>query len=159
LPARVLEQLPLRRDRLALSGGLSHRFRRSTLRLDELLYADTWGLKGTATDVRWLFDVGKRLMVGPHARFYAQTSVSFWRRAYVLSGFDYPALRTGNRELGPLLNFTGGATGRAALGRRTDPRAWVLGIDANVTSTQYLDDIYLTNRFSFVGSLSLEAAL
>jgi len=85
--------------------------------------------------------------------------VSFWQLAYTLSGNDVPSLRTGNRELGPLLNFTGGGSARAAIGRHKDPRAWVLGIDANVTSTQYLDDIYLTNRFSFVGSVSLEAAL
>jgi hypothetical protein len=159
LPARVLEQLPLRRDRLALSAGFSHRFRRSTLRLDEVLYVDTWDLKASATDARWLFDIGRRIAIGPHVRFYAQTSVSFWQRAYTLVGYDYPALRTGNRELGPLVNFTGGGSARAALGRRTDPRAWVLGLDANVTSTQYLDDIYLTQRLSFVGSLSLEAAL
>ena len=86
LPARVLEQLPLRRDRLAVSAGLSHRFRRSTLRLDELLYADTWDLKATATDARWLFDVGRRFEIGPHLRFYAQTSASFWQRGYTLVG-------------------------------------------------------------------------
>ena len=159
LPARVLEQLPLRRDRLALSAGFSHRFRHSTLRMDEMLYADTWDLKATTTDARWLFDVGRRFEIGPHLRFYGQTSVSFWQLAYTLSGNDVPSLRTGNRELGPLLNFTGGGSARAAIGRHKDPRAWVLGIDANVTSTQYLDDIYLTNRFSFVGSVSLEAAL
>jgi len=159
LPARVLEQLPQRRDRLAISGGFSHRFRRSTFRLDELLYADTWDLKASATDARWLFDVGRRFQIGPHLRFYGQTPVSFWQRAYTLSGNDYPALRTGNRELGPLLNFTGGGSFRAALGRHDDLRKWVLGIDANATSTQYLDDIYLTNRISFVGSVSLEAAL
>ena len=159
LPARVLEQLPTRRDRVALSAGFAHRFRKSTLRMDELLYADTWDLKGSATDARWLFDLGRRLEIGPHLRFYGQTSVSFWQRAYTLAGDAFPALRTGNRELGPLLNFTGGGSARAAIGRQKDPRAWVLGFDANVTSTQYLDDIYLTNRFSFVGSLSLEAAL
>ena len=82
-------------------------------------------------------------------RFYGQTPVDFWQRAYVMGpGFDYPALRTGNRELGPLLNFTGGASLRTGLGASDDPHAWVLGVDFNVTSTQYLDDIYLTQRFS-----------
>jgi hypothetical protein len=159
LPARVLEQLPTRRDRLALSAGFSHRFHKSTLRMDQMLYADTWDLKASATDARWLFDIGRRFELGPHLRFYGQTSVSFWQRAYTLSGDAFPALRTGNRELGPLLNFTGGGSFRAAIGKHADPRAWIFGVDANATSTQYLDDIYLTNRFSFVGSLSLEAAL
>jgi len=157
---RALEQLPLSRDRYALSMRWAHRFQQSTLRLDERAYIDTWGLKSTTTDARWLFDLGRRVELGPHARFYGQTPVDFWQRAYVLSpGFDYPALRTGNRELGPLVNLTGGASLRTGLGKSADPRAWMLGVDVTFTSTQYLDDIYLTQRFSAVGSLSLEAAL
>jgi hypothetical protein len=35
----------------------------------------------------------------------------------------------------------------------------MLGVDVNVTSTHYLDDIYLTQRWSAVGGLSLEVAL
>jgi hypothetical protein len=160
LPARVLEQLPLARDRYALSMGWAHRFHASTLRLDQRAYVDTWGLKATTTDARWLFDVARRVEVGPHLRFYAQTPVDFWQRAYVAEpSYDFPSLRTGNRELGPLVNFTGGASLRTALGSRGDIRKWVLGFDFNLTSTQYLDDIYLTQRWSGVGSLSLEAAL
>ncbi len=102
----------------------------------------------------------RRLEVGPHLRFYGQTPVDFWQRAYVMNGaFDYPGLRTGNRELGPLINLTGGASLRAGLGSRLDPHTWVLGFDLNITSTQYLDDIYLTQRWSGVGSVSLEGAL
>jgi hypothetical protein len=86
--------------------------------------------------------------------------VDFWQRGYVMiPGAGYPALRTGNRELGPLLNFTGGASLRTGLGSARDPHAWLLGFDFNVTDTQYLDDIYLKGRVSVVGALSLEAAL
>jgi hypothetical protein len=160
LPDRVLEQLPLTRDRYAMSMGWAHRFRTSTLRLDERAYVDTWGLKATATDARWLFDFARRIEVGPHLRFYGQTPVDFWQRAYVAGpGYVYPALRTGNRELGPLINLTGGASLRAGLGTGAEPRKWLLGFDVNVTSTQYLDDLYLTQRWSGVGSLSLEVAL
>jgi hypothetical protein len=160
LSERALEQLPLSRDRYALSMRWAHRFLRSTLRLDQRAYIDTWGLKATTTDARWLFDLARRFELGPHLRFYGQTPVDFWQRGYVLlPGLDYPALRTGNRELGPLLNFTGGASLRAGLGSSHDPRAWLLGVDVNFTSTQYLDDIYLTQRFSAVGAISLEAAL
>ncbi|MGH7330595.1 MAG: hypothetical protein ACREJX_19775, partial [Polyangiaceae bacterium] len=100
---------------------------------------------------------------GPHARFHAQTSVNFWQRAYTLgtvaSGFDYPALRTGDRELGPLVNVTGGWTLRIGVGSDPTPKSWVLGFDANLTSTRYLDDLYVTSRISAVGGVSLEASL
>ncbi len=157
---RPLEQLPLARDRYAVTMRWAHRFRHSTIRLDERAYVDTWGLKATTTDGRWLFDIGRRVEIGPHARFYAQTPVDFWQRAYVFrTGFDYPALRTGNRELGPLVNITGGATFRAALGARHSARSWILGLDLNFTSTQYLDDLYLRSRFSGIGGASLETSL
>lgn len=160
LPERVLEQLPLERDRYALSMGRGHRFRKSTLRFDERAYADTWGLKATTTDSRWLFDLSKRFTVGPRLRFYGQTPVDFWQRAYVISSAGvFPAIRTGNRELGPLVNLTGGASARFHLGSSGDPRTWVLGVDVNVTSTHYLDDIYLTQRWSVVSGLTLEVAL
>jgi hypothetical protein len=160
LPERVLEQLPQTRDRYALSMGWAHRFRASTLRFDGRGYVDTWGLKATTTDGRWLFDLSRRVVIGPHARFYGQTSVAFWQRAYTLAaGAVFPVLRTGNRELGPLVNLTGGATARFHLGSSAELRAWVLGLDVNVTSTHYLDDIYLTQRWSIVSSLSLEVAL
>jgi hypothetical protein len=159
LSERALEQLPLTRDRFALTMRWAHRLHRSTMRFDERAYVDTWGLKSTMTDARWFFDLGPRVEVGPHTRFYAQTPVDFWQRAYVLQpGLTYPALRTGNRELGPLVNVTGGASFLAALGSDLLPRTWVLRLDFDMTSTQYLDDIYLTQRLSGVGSISLEGS-
>jgi hypothetical protein len=156
---RPLEQLPLSRQRFAVSERLAHRFRASTLRLDERLYADSWGLKATTTDARYLLDFG-RLELGPHVRAHAQSPVDFWQRAYAIGpGFSYPALRTGDRELGPLLTLTGGGSFQAALGPRATPRAWVIGVDVNGMWTRYLDDLYLTQRVSFVGGVSLEAAL
>jgi hypothetical protein len=158
--ARPLEQLPLSRDRVALSGRIAYRFDPATLRVDERLYADSWALFATTTDARYLVDLGRRVELGPHVRFHAQKAVNFWQRAYTLQpGFDYPALRTGDRELGPLLNLTGGGSFRWKLGRAEHPESWILGVDANVTSTQYLDDIYLTSRLSAIAALSLEVEL
>ena len=111
LSARALEQLPLSRERYTGSLHLAHRFRASTLRVSERGYVDTWGLKATTTDARYLIDLGKRVEVGPHARVHAQSPVDFWQRAYTLrSGLDFPAIRTGDRELGPLVNLTAGGT-------------------------------------------------
>jgi hypothetical protein len=159
LSERALEQLPLARDRYALTMRWAHRFRRSTLRLDERAYVDTWGLKASTTDARVYFDLGRRAVVGPHLRFYGQTPVDFWQRAYVLApGFAYPALRTGNRELGPLVDFTGGASFRAFSGN-VAARTWSFGLDFNLTETRYLDDIYLATRYSFDGAVSFEVSL
>jgi hypothetical protein len=158
--ARPLEQLPLSRDRVAGTFFIAHRFTTSTLRADERLYIDTWATKATSTDARYLVDLSRRVETGPHVRFHAQTSVNFWERAYTLGpGFTYPSLRTGDRELGPLFTVTGGWSLRLGIGSDRNPTSWVLGFDANIASTHYLDDLYVTSRISAVGGLSLEAQL
>ncbi len=159
--ARPLEQLPLSRQRYAASFRMAHRYgTTSTLRLDERLYDDSWALVASTTDARYLIDVGPRFEVGPHARFHAQTSVNFWQRAYTIGpGFEIPALRTGDRELGPLVGLTTGFAVRYKLGPPGERLRWVLGWDVNVTETHYLDDIYITDRLSTVTGLSLEANL
>jgi hypothetical protein len=158
-PACVLEQLPLARDRFAVSERLAHRFSGSTLRLDERAYADSWGLKATTTDARFIIDLGRRVEMGPHLRFHAQTPVSFWQRAYTLQGVDFPALRTGDRELGPLFNLTGGGRLRVRLGPAGNLDAWAIGFDLGVTSTHYLDDLYIRQRLATLGVSSLELEL
>jgi len=159
--ARPLEQLPLSRDRFAASFRLAHRFGfRSTLRLDERLYDDSWSLKATSTDLRYLVDVSQRVELGPHLRFHAQSGVNFWQRAYTLGpGFNYPALRTGDRELGPLLGITAGGRVRWSVGPAAHRAAWVLGFELNATETHYLDALYITNRLSTVGVFSIESEL
>jgi hypothetical protein len=158
--ARPLEQLPLSRQRYALTTRMLHRARRATLRVDERLYVDTWALMATTTDARYLFDLGRRVETGPHARIHAQTAVSFWQRAYGYGpGYEVPALRTGDRELGPLINLTGGWSLRIGLGSDATPMSWALGIDLNATTTQYLDDLYVTRRTSVLGGVTLEADL
>src|SRR6185369_6662291 len=49
LSARPLEQLPLSRTRYVASARLAHRYTSSTLRMDERVYTDSWGLKATST--------------------------------------------------------------------------------------------------------------
>ena len=160
LSDRPLEQLPSSRDRYALSALLAHRFREATLRFDQRVYVDSWGLKATTTDVRYRYDLSRRVEIGPHVRVHAQTSVDFWQRVYVMRpGFDFPALRTGDRELGPLVNLTGGGAIRVGVGGDAHPKSWVLGFDLNLTSSQFLDDLYITQRTSAIAAVSLEAEL
>ncbi|MGH7296554.1 MAG: DUF3570 domain-containing protein, partial [Polyangiaceae bacterium] len=157
---RPLEQLPLSRQRYALTLRLAHRFHGATLRADERVYADSWLMRATTTDARYLASVGPRVELGPHARFHAQTAVDFWQRAYVFGpGFQVPALRTGDRELGPLVNATGGFTLGIGIGPGSNPRASRLALDLDGTWTHYLDDLYVTHRISALGALGLEGEL
>lgn len=158
LSERALEQLPLTRQRYALTMRWAHRLARSTLRLDERAYADSWGLKATTTDARWIFDCGRRVELGPHVRFYGQTGVDFWQRTYTLDASGYPGLRTGNRELSPLVNLTGGGSMRIDVGNFESAWKWTVGVDFDLGETQYFDAVYLSSRLSGVGSISIEVS-
>jgi uncharacterized protein DUF3570 len=160
LSPRPLEQVPLTRNRYALTLRLAHRFHGSTIRLDERLYDDTWGLTAQTADARWLVDLGRRVMAGPHARLHDQTAVVFWQRAYELrSGFDYPAYRTGDRELGPLMTISGGGSVQVGIGPALTPTKWTVGFDVEAAYTRFLDDLYLTDRSSVVGALTIAGEL
>jgi hypothetical protein len=157
LSYRPLEQLPLSRTRYAASVQIAHRLTSSTVRLSERVYTDSWGLKASTTDARMLFDPTTRLELGPHARFHGQTPVDFWERAYVVRpGLEIPALRTGERELGPLVSVTGGGELRVFVGPSGSERRMAVGLDADATQTQYLDALYLTSRTAIIGAISFE---
>jgi hypothetical protein len=164
LPERPLEQLPLSRFRYAVTARYAHRFDDSTLRLEERIYDDSWGLFASSTDARWIFDVGRRFELWPHARFHTQSSVSFWQRAYVSGsmsvspfGWDLPKYRTGDRELGPLWSGEGGLGARWYLGSDAEPRTWQLGLSGDAIYSSYLDDLYVTSRTAILGALMLQA--
>ena len=163
LPERPLEQLPLERHRSAVTGRYAHRFEDSTLRLEERLYYDDWGLFASSTDARWIFDLGRRFELWPHARFHAQNAVSFWQKAYVSynpngspNTWSLPLYRTGDRELGPLWTTEGGLGLRWYLGGAADPRTWQLGFSGDLMYTAFTDDLYLTERTAFFGALTME---
>jgi hypothetical protein len=160
LPERPLEQLPLSRIRYAATGRYAHRFDESTLRLEERIYNDSWGVFASSSDARWIFDLGRRLEFWPHLRFHTQGSVSFWQRAYVSSsatGWNLPLYRTGDRELGPLWTTEGGLGLRWYFGSEAEPRNWQLGLSGDVIYTSYLDDLYVTSRTGALGALMLQA--
>jgi hypothetical protein len=160
LPERPLEQLPLTRQRIALMPRYAHRFDGSTVRLEERLYDDSWGLIASSTDAKWIFDLGPRVVLWPHVRFHVQSAVSFWQRAYVSGpapGWDLPEFRTGDRELGPLWTADGGLGVRVGLGGDVDPTTWTIGCTVDGAYTDFLDDLYLTNRLAVFGALTLEA--
>jgi hypothetical protein len=158
---RVAEQVPNRRRRFALSGRLAHRFTSSTIRLDERLYADSWGLLGSTSDFRFPFDAGRRLTLWPHLRFHIQNQVAFWQRAYELipgpgGELGIPVLRAGDRELGAMYMATGGAGMKLNL---TDDlrKSWSIVFEVDASYTKYFDALYITDRRALFGTLALEA--
>jgi hypothetical protein len=160
LPERPLEQLPLSRTRFAVTGRYAYRLEDSTVRLEERLYDDSWGLLASTSDGKWIFDIGNRFEVWPHARLHTQTAVSFWQRAYVSQstfGWDLPQYRTGDRELGPLWTIGGGFGLRWYLGSSSEPRNWQLGLVGDAMYTSFTDDLYLTNRTAFFGAMTFGA--
>ena len=159
LPEKPLEQLPLSRRRLAVTGRYARRLDGSTLRLEERVYDDSWGLVASSSDVRWIFDLGRRFEVWPHLRFHAQNSVSFWQRAYVSGpapGWNLPEYRTGDRELGPLWTTEGGFGVKWYLGSDAEPEQWALQLTSDAMYTSFLDDLFLTSRTAVLAALGLE---
>jgi hypothetical protein len=159
LQARPLEQLPLERDRFALSARLAWRLSSSTIRIEERGYADSWGLRASTTDGRWLFDIGDRLIVWPHVRFHVQNSVDFWQRTYTAPNVhDLPALRTGDRELGALTNIGLGGGLRYSFGKRGKLDDIALTGSADVTRTGFSDTLYVKERWSILLVSAVEVA-
>jgi hypothetical protein len=161
LGLRPADRLPDARNRLALTGRLAHRFDTATVRLDQRLYGDNWGLRASTTDARYTVDVGRRISLWPHARLHVQNAVDFWKRAYeAIPGpndtFGLPPYRTGDRELGGLYTFTAGGGIRFVVNSDLrSPMALVLQADA--AYTHYGDALYIISRRSIFTALSFEA--
>ncbi|UQA56939.1 DUF3570 domain-containing protein [Polyangium aurulentum] len=158
LDARPLEELPRSRDRYALTGRISHRFRRATLRVEERLYLDTWGLWASTTDFRYMLDIGRRVLFWPHARVHVQTGADFWRRAYEVRRpapgiLDFPVIRTGDRELGPLYTLTGGG----GVSVQISP-VFSMGLQVDGQFTSYLDALYVSRRLGILSALTAQAS-
>jgi hypothetical protein len=149
---RLGEEVPELRQRYAGSALFAHRFGAATMRLDERLYIDSWGLMATTTDFTLPIDLDDRLRVWPHARVHAQKGVSFWQSAYEVQitpqGVVAPQLRAGDRELGPMVAGTLGAGARLGLGN--------FGLTAQLDAiyTRYLDHLFIQQNlagFALVG--------
>ena len=164
LSEKPLEQLPLSRDRYAFTIRLLHRFSNATARISERLYADSWGVKASTTDARYIVDAGARFQLWPHLRFHTQTPAVFWKRAYEVAydrtgAWSFPALRTGDRELSPVTAVTVGGGFRWALGSDSTPDDWALTFAADGTWTHFYDALFITDRLSVLTTLGIEAVL
>ena len=161
LNLRPNEQLPSARDRYSLSGHLAHRGGEATLRLDERLYADNWGLLAATTELRYIIDVSRRLELWPHLRHHIQSKVNFWQRAYeAIPGpggtLGVPVLRAGDRELGPLQIIVLGAGARLKLAEAPGTQ-WDLVLEVDVGRTTFTDALYISERRMGYSTLAVEA--
>ena len=159
---RPLEQLPLSRARFAVTGRVAHRSSWSTLRVEERLYTDNWGLCASTTDARFIVDATPRIAAAAHFRGHVQSGVGFWRRAYDLEAgeggrLSAPALRTGDRELGPLYALTGGLGADIDLSRTPGARAWGLRVSAEGIFTHFLDALYISRKVGVFAAVDLAA--
>ena len=151
----VEERVPQSRQRYAGSALLAHRFSSATLRLDERLYGDSWGMLATTTDFLLPIDVGRMFRIWPHLRFHAQKGVDFWNIDYkateAIGTETVPGYRAGDRELGPLLGATLGA------GFRVGGDSWGLTLKGDAIYTRFLDALYITQRIAGLVTTQLEA--
>lgn len=154
---RLDEQVPETRQRYALSALYARRFSSFTVRLEERLYIDSWGVMASTTDSTLPIDLGSVVRIWPHVRVHAQKGADFWERAYVVeptaSGFSAPTLRAGDRELGPLLGLTGGG------GIRFGGETMSLSLQADAFYSLFLDHLYASSRIAGFGAVVYEVIL
>jgi hypothetical protein len=142
---------------------LNHRFGTSTLRLDERLYIDTWQLKASTTDARYIIDASKRLRLWPHVRLNLQTGANFYQLAYgaltnpQTGSPAVPLYRSDDRELSPLVTVTGGGGARIALGSQEGKTQWGVNLSGDVMYTKYFDALYITYRTAVYGAIGIDA--
>jgi hypothetical protein len=163
LPGRVAERLPTTRQRYAFAARLAQRLADSTFVLTERVYADSWGMHASTTDLKMVFDVSRRLWVWPDFRAHFQNGVSFWQLAYTGSvdangTLRVPKLRTGDRELGPISAGSFGAGAHWNFGSGSDPTKLALILLTDATITHYHEALFTDQRLSMFSALQLEAS-
>ena len=163
LPVRPTEQLPTSRQRYAVGARFAHRFSGATLRLEQRLYDDSWALKATTTDARYVIDFGRHLEVWPHGRFNAQTGANFYQLAYSATldpqtqQLILPLYRTDDRELSPLVSLTGGGGAHYLLSAPEAKTQYGVTLQADVMYTKYFDALFITQRTAVYGSIGFDA--
>jgi hypothetical protein len=159
LPAKPLEQLPLTRQRFSLGVRYIKRLGSATLRLEERIYDDTWSIKASTSDAKYMIDMSPRLRVWPHAHLHGQTQASFYQRVYgadLAAQQPVPQYRTTDRELSPMVGATLGGGTRIAV---TDPTAkFQLAFYATADGlfNYYFSALYIKTRFGLYGTIGAE---
>jgi hypothetical protein len=102
-------------------------------------------------------------MLWPHGRFNAQTGANFYQLAYSatldpISGqLVVPLYRTDDRELSPLVTFTGGGGGHYILSAPDAKTQFGVSVQADVQFTKYFDSLFITQRTAIYGTVGFDA--
>jgi hypothetical protein len=162
---RARESLPRERDRFAVGARLNRRLDNATLRIEQRLYNDSWGIKATTTDGRYLVDLGSRLRVWPHLRFHYQTAAVFHRLAYpvLLDDSNVPlqlySYRTGDRELSQMMTVTTGGGLRVELSPARASIKYALVASGDVMWSKFFASLFVKHRTAVYGTVGLEVEL
>jgi hypothetical protein len=163
LDARPREVVPQQRDRFAVGARVNHRLTNGTIRIEERVYTDNWGIKASTTDGRYLHDLGERLRVWPHLRIHAQTGASFYQLAYAArqdqdgTPVEIPRYRTTDREFSPMFAFTAGGGARIALTSERAPNQYAIVVSGDVMYNRYLRSLFIRSRTAVWGTIAFEA--
>lgn len=163
LPLKARELVPHTRDRFSIGARVNHRFSNGTLRVEERLYDDSWGIKASTTDAKYLHDLGDHLRVWPHLRYHVQSGTSFYKLAYpaAIEQTDLPlqvfTYRTDDRELSPLMTVTAGGGARIALTSEKASVQYAIILAGEVMYSRYFKALYITARTGVYGTLGFEA--
>jgi hypothetical protein len=162
LPGRMAENVPDDRHRFALSTRVARRLQGTTLILSERMYADSWGLRASTTDLRVVFDLSRRLELWGHLRGHVQSSVDFWNVAYAAvaatpdGAFGIPLFRSGDRELSALSTGTLGFGLRWKLTAPEKPFQITTGLQSDLLVTIFREALYLRNRLAYLNALDVQ---
>jgi hypothetical protein len=162
LPMRPLEQLPTARERYAVAMRYALRIGgKATLRLEERAYTDTWNIRATTTDFRFIVDASRRLRIWPHLHVHAQTSASFYSRAYTATTepdgtVRLPAYRTDDRELSPFISGTGGGGAHLSLSAPEAKFQYGISAQADAMYSQYFSALFIKSRIAYYGTLGFD---
>jgi len=166
LNVRPREYVPQQRDRVAVGARINHRMGSGTLRIEERVYTDNWGIKASTTDGRYMHDLGERLRVWPHLRLHAQTSASFYQMAYAAAesaeggdqgGIAVPRYRTSDREASPMIAVTAGGGARIALTTEKSANQYAILVSGDVMYNRYLESLFILSRTAVWGTVAFEA--
>lgn len=163
LDARPRELVPQQRDRIAIGARVNHRLSTGTLRIEERVYTDNWGIKASTTDGRYMHDLGERLRVWPHLRLHAQTGASFYQLAYPArqdgtgTPVEIPRYRTSDREASPMFAVTAGGGARIALTSEQSTPQYAITVSGDVMYNRYLRSLFILSRTAVWGTVAFEA--
>ncbi|MDF2694698.1 MAG: hypothetical protein K0S65_3081 [Labilithrix sp.] len=163
LSVRPRDLVPPQRDRVAIGARVNHRFSSGTLRIEERIYTDNWGIKASTTDGRYMHDLGERLRVWPHLRLHAQSGASFYQLAYAASVDEQgtpiaiPRYRTSDRELSPMIAVTTGGGARIALTSEKATTQYAIVVSGDVMYNRYFESLFIKSRTAVWGSVGFDA--